>query len=128
MEHLKKNHANLKNVLCNFKRECKRRFSSLDDLVQHLKNNHGPSRVNEVSDTRFSTLIDIPCKCDLGSGRNFSNVTELMKHLIHSITTNIENAFFWDARLYLELGQHLAITSVSNTSVQEVCNLKIGTL
>ena len=78
--HLKKNHANLKNVLCNFKRECKRRFSSLDDLVQHIKNNHGPSRVNEVSDTRFSTLIDIPCKCDLCSGRNFSNVTELMKH------------------------------------------------
>ena len=82
VRHLKVNHPNLKHVLCNFKRECKRNFSSLDGLIMHIKESHGRGHQERIVDTnnRAAALINFPCKCDLCSGRNFTNVADLMTH------------------------------------------------
>ena len=81
--HLKKNHLNLKHVLCNFMRTCRRNFSSIDSLIKHVKETHSSNRAEynvNIPSTSSSSVINIPCKCDLCSGRNFENIKELMMH------------------------------------------------
>ena len=81
IRHLRNYHSSLKNVPCNFKKECKQNFSSLDSLMQHIKENHSSTQANvAVPSTSSASLINIPCKCDLCSGKNFENITELMRH------------------------------------------------
>ena len=79
--HLRKNHSSLKDVPCNFEKNCKQNFSSLESLVQHIKDSHSSTPASVlIPSTSSSSLINIPCKCDLCSGRNFENITELMRH------------------------------------------------
>ena len=68
IRHLRKNHSSLKNVLCNFKKECKQNFSSLESLIQHIRESHSTTQASvAVPSTSSASLINIPCKCDLCS-------------------------------------------------------------
>ena len=77
VQHLMKSHPNLKNVICNFKKDCRRTFSNVDGLVNHLKKSHCSTRseplIPNISST--SSVVDIPCKCDLCSDKNFVSTT-----------------------------------------------------
>ena len=81
MRHLKRCHPNLKNVLCNFKKKCQRRFGGLDALVTHLKQEHSQQPVRTegiVAEVNYN----VDCKCDRLScgGRHFKTIKELMTH------------------------------------------------
>ena len=81
--HIRKDHPNAQNIVCNFKRKCRRSFSSVTGLIGHLKEDHSriTRPIGEASDTQ-ARVFDIPCKCDREScgGMNFMNLSELMKH------------------------------------------------
>ena len=81
--HIRKDHPNAQNIVCNFKRKCRRSFLSVTGLIGHLKEDHSriTRPIEEASDTQ-ARVVDIPCKCDREScgGMNFMNLRELMKH------------------------------------------------
>ena len=79
--HLKKNHPNIKSIICNFRNTCKRSFPSVDELVSHLKQEHAGQNQNLV-DPVIVGEIDVPCKCDqISCGqKNFSSTKLLMRH------------------------------------------------
>ena len=81
VKHLKHSHPNIKDVLCNFKKGCKQRFGSLQDLVHHLKHFHTSSSTS--SSSRFyKTTPKTSCTCNrlMCQGRQFSSVSELISH------------------------------------------------
>ena len=81
--HLNKDHPNIKSVLCNFAHLCKRTFSGVPALVQHLKESHASKPQESL--VRISgnvAQVNIPVKCNMiqcGS-RQFNNTNELMTH------------------------------------------------
>ena len=70
--HLKRNHPNIKNIRCNFRKMCKRNFSVVDDLIVHVKQEHTGQNKEQAGSVAVEE-IDVPCKCDRIScgGMNF---------------------------------------------------------
>ena len=82
--HLKRDHPRLKNVLCNFKKTCRRTFSTVDLLVLHVKESHSVSNSENpvVLPPTASAMMNINCKCNrlTCGGVNFDSIQKLMTH------------------------------------------------
>ena len=82
--HLKRDHPRLKNVLCNFKKTCRRTFSTVDLLVLHVKESHSVSNSENpvVLPPTASAMMNINCKCNrlTCGGVNFDSIKKLMTH------------------------------------------------
>ena len=82
--HLRKDHPNIKQVTCNFRKECKRTFPSTDLLVQHLKNSHTTQKevASTVQPAIVAAHVNIACKCNrLSCGASqFENTNQLITH------------------------------------------------
>ena len=78
--HLKFVHVNHKNLLCNFKKKCLRRFNSFDQLHEHVNEIHLLVEKNQKFNS--SVDIDLECRCNLIScgGMKFKSVSLLVKH------------------------------------------------
>lgn len=81
LQHIKISHPNLTKIMCNFKKSCLRSFSSFEDLIIHVKEDH--SKV--MSDTQVMSrppVLDIPSRCNMIScgSKFFQSVTQLMTH------------------------------------------------
>ena len=82
VKHIKQSHPNMKNLLCNFRKLCLQRFDSVENLVQHLKENHS-ARVTVSSSKSIATdQVNVAVKCNrlLCNGRQFDNLSLLMTH------------------------------------------------
>ena len=81
--HLKKNHPNIKNPMCNYKKECRRTFASVETLIQHLKDSHSSTSTASLNPAPSIPIqVPIPCKCNRLScgGSHFDSVSLLMTH------------------------------------------------
>ena len=80
LQHLKTVHHSNQKLSCNFKKRCKREFSSVKLLFEHVSRCHSP---NPTSNEIQQTQVDIACKCNIRtcSGKKFRNVDLLMKHV-----------------------------------------------
>ena len=89
VNHLKNTHFVKQNLLCNFKRKCKRRFNSVSALEEHIHSQHlndqhvaqSEGHINEAS-VRVNVETGVPCKCCLSScgERQFASIKELKLH------------------------------------------------
>lgn len=82
--HLKRIHFTHKQLHCNFKKQCRRQFSSVNLLLEHVKEAHSTIKPVQVSE-RVVLIENQPCRCDLLAcrGKEFSGIDKLMTHLIH---------------------------------------------
>ena len=81
--HIRRCHPNLKNILCNFKKDCHRRFRDISTLVEHVKSCHVQSKDNQYGRTGIAVAdYNNPCKCNRIScgSRHFDSLKELMSH------------------------------------------------
>ena len=81
--HLKRCHPTLDSVMCNFKKSCKRKFTSIENLFLHLREEHVVDKRNDQPLKMVSPdVANIPCKCDRVScgGFKFASLQLLMKH------------------------------------------------
>ena len=63
--HLKRCHPTLDSVMCNFKKSCKRKFTSIENLFLHLREEHVVDKRNDQPLKMVSPdVANIPCKCD----------------------------------------------------------------
>ena len=83
--HIKKEHPNLKNTLCNFQKSCKQIFASIESLVKHIKEAHTRQNLEGRSNPASVPVVDEPCKCDRYScgGLKFTSITHLINLVIH---------------------------------------------
>ena len=81
LKHLKSVHSNYNRFVCNYKKTCKRQFSTVSLLLDHVADIHVKKNPSG-SGTSHSISEAVACKCDLLScGRNFREVGLLMAHL-----------------------------------------------
>jgi hypothetical protein len=81
LKHLKSVHSNHNRLVCNYKKICKRQFSTFSLLLDHVADIHVKKNPSG-SRNPHSITEAIACKCDLLScGRNFREVGLLMSHL-----------------------------------------------
>ena len=87
VNHLKNTHFGKQNLLCNFKRKCKRRFNSVSALEEHIQSQHLNDQPVAQSDGHIkeaSVRVEtgVPCKCCLTScgERQFASIKELKLH------------------------------------------------
>ena len=82
IKHLRNHHPTLKNIVCNFKKKCNRRFASIEQLIDHLKEEHSLNNAMENRRIEAVSVISKPCKCNRIScgGRHFDSIKDLMKH------------------------------------------------
>ena len=85
VRHIKLTHPRVTNISCKFRHCCSRNFASIENLIQHIKEEHSAISTVVTSSTSQSALvIDVPCKCNLVScgstPKQFSNLKDLLKH------------------------------------------------
>ena len=81
LKHLKSVHSNHTQLVCNYKKMCKRQFSTFNLLLDHVADIHVKKNPSG-SRTHLSITDAIACKRDLIScGKNFREVGLLMAHL-----------------------------------------------
>ena len=82
LQHLREIHPSQTTYCCN-KRKCKRNFSSIDDILNHVKKDHNsePSNVNLGAEPQ--SISSEACKCCMIScgQKPFSNIKELASHM-----------------------------------------------
>ena len=83
LQHLKTVHHNYEKLVCNFKKKCKRQFSSLTLLLDHVRDCHSLEPKEGASAPSKQIQEQIACRCELSicSGKKFKNVDLLMKHM-----------------------------------------------
>ena len=81
VKHLKEVHINQDRYLCKFKHICKRNFSSISHLMEHIAEAHAAAAVS-ARIISLANATDVPCKCDLSScdGPHFSNLKKFLEH------------------------------------------------
>ena len=75
-KHIKHAHPTLRSITCNFLKTCRRVFSNVDSLIDHVKKEHSKVATAGTELTRnCAAIMDAPCKCDLAScgGKYFEN-------------------------------------------------------
>ena len=86
VRHVKRDHPNIKSVLCNFKKSCKRNFSSISGLMNHIKEVHSSSSTGRPFELppaiNSPSPVETPCKCDREScgGIHLRNISDLLRH------------------------------------------------
>ena len=78
--HIKTTHYRASNVKCNFKHTCPRSFSSIENLILHIKDEHCKTSAPSIN---IPAVIAVVCKCNLvicGS-RHFTNLKDLLTHM-----------------------------------------------
>ena len=82
IKHLRTSHPRISHVICYFKHNCVRSFTTIEDLLVHIRQDH--SAIIEATDTvTCSTeVFDTPLKCNMSScgSKHFPNVKHLMTH------------------------------------------------
>ena len=82
LKHLKEVHFKHDQLVCKFKKQCVRQFSSISLLLEHVKESHSlPSNAGESSQRQ--TQADVECQCDLlfCGGMKFRNTAMLLTHI-----------------------------------------------
>ena len=81
VRHLQRVHPKNSNLMCKYGSACKRVFSTLALLKEHIKNSH----LRKVTSSEVSTpsLLDVPCKCSIAKchSAQFTSIKILMLHL-----------------------------------------------
>ena len=94
IHHLSQKHFLDETFKCHFKRECVERFSSIEDLSNHVKAQHQglPTSHLETSSSR-SPVISQPCKCSVNEfcSQIFPTVKKLLHHIsnAHDLETKV---------------------------------------
>ena len=80
--HIRRHHPNIKKITCNFRKQCLRIFTGMDQLVAHLRRDHSNRIDQNVPVNVAGSEINIPCKCNrlACGGINFPNLKQLMTH------------------------------------------------
>ena len=84
VRHIKLTHTRLTDIKCNFLHKCKRVFSNVDMLIDHIKMDHYSKTPDDSAQGQSAKGIQaIPCRCDLLScgSKQFCSINELLKHL-----------------------------------------------
>jgi hypothetical protein len=83
VKHLKMTHPRVINVKCNFKKLCLRVFANIEDLINHVRDDHSALPNSAAAKPVDSVNIDVPCKCIMHScgSMHFQNVKMLMTHI-----------------------------------------------
>ena len=97
IQHLKQKHFLDASFKCNFQRECAERFSSIDELLNHIKAQHQGQGLQDASllTSSRSPVISIsqPCKCAVNDfcGQMFPTVKKLLQHIntTHHLETKV---------------------------------------
>ena len=97
VQHLSQKHFLDATFKCNFKRECGERFSSIDELTNHVKAQHqGVGIVQDASllvTSSRSPVISQPCKCAVNEfcSQIFPTVKKLLQHInsAHDLETKV---------------------------------------
>ena len=81
MKHLKQIHPNYHKLSCQFRHSCKREFTSVELLEEHVKLDHNLKDAETPS--AQLPAINVATKCDMLScgGRKFDNTQLLMRHI-----------------------------------------------
>ena len=81
VKHLQQVHPGLDRLACNFQLKCKRVFSSIQYLMDHIKLGHSSIARSEAS-VRLP-IVTIVCKCSVHScgGKQFETLQQLMTHM-----------------------------------------------
>ena len=84
LQHLKRVHFTHKELSCNFKKQCRRQFSSMQLLIDHVKEAHSTVKAVQVPG-RVMLFEHQACRCDMLAcrGMEFSSVDKLMTHIIN---------------------------------------------
>ena len=92
-------HPRMENVICNFKHRCSRRFTTIEDLIVHIREDHSavvaaPGSASAVK----SVVIDIPVKCNMSAcpSKHFSSIKQLMKHFNTHHKKDARDCVFFD--------------------------------
>ena len=82
VQHIKAEHPNIQNVLCNYQKECQRFFPNIVVLITHIKSEH--SSVQQSSDLVLPRVscVNVQCKCDrITCGQmTFQTIKSLVAH------------------------------------------------
>ena len=85
IKHLKSVHVRHDNYLCQFKHECRRRFTTFQLLSDHIKEEHIANKSEKPREVRNNIELGfkIPCQCIMRScnGRKFVDLKELLSHI-----------------------------------------------
>lgn len=108
IKHIKQTHPNQKNLLCNFRKECKRILKSVKELEEHVRYDHMDRNSESVMRPPVAGhIVDQHCKCArMSCGEmKFSNLKNLMKHYNSSFHANEERpCIFRGCRTILRRG------------------------
>ena len=99
VRHVKQCHPNVKDVLCNFKKQCLQRFVSVESLINHLKSSH--SAQTSASSSKSNLTSQVVCKCNrlICNGRQFDNTQLLMTHWNCYHNQEIRDCIFLDCSI-----------------------------
>ena len=82
VHHLQKVHSNFHKLACKYKHECKREFSNIQQLIDHIRQSHSRIEGNTQHPLKHPPNMIISCKCDIVrcGGKQFPDVKQLMTH------------------------------------------------
>ena len=80
--HIRRDHPNIKNVKCNFKKTCTLTFANVESLLSHLKHTHSSQAKRPVPAIPATPLVEVACQCNMIScgGYRYRSTAELMRH------------------------------------------------
>ena len=86
--HLQRVHSSSGNFQCNFKQDCLRVFSTIEDLKDHVKEDHTSKKelshgLVSLQNQPSDPVISFPCKCSMVrcGQQGFSSLRELATHM-----------------------------------------------
>ena len=84
LQHLKKVHSTYDELVCNFMHQCRRKFSSMRLLLDHVKSCHSSWQPPSAQSVPL-VVQSVACKCNMisCSGKTFQSVEMLMSHVIN---------------------------------------------
>lgn len=82
VQHLQKVHSNFHKLACKYKHECKREFSNIPDLIDHIRQSHSKLEIIKHHPPKHPPNIIVSVKCDFVrcGGKQFPDLKQLMKH------------------------------------------------
>ena len=82
VRHVKRDHPNIRNIVCNFNKRCKINLSNISAWIEHLKQTHSRQSAHCEPAPAQNPVLTMPCKCDREScgGVHLRNIGELLKH------------------------------------------------